>query len=260
LEENLILITFGFYLVAALICVLLLWHKQHTLEKIGILCTIIAFILLNTVLVYHSLLAGRLPGSSLYEFLLLFAWGMSATYLFILIKYKLQSSGVFILPLIIAVLGCAALFSSKIQPLMPALQSPWLKFHVSVAMIGYSVFAVSFALALMYLLKVPVSISHHKSLDELIYGCNALGFSFLTFVLITGAIWAEEAWGTWWGWDPKETASLITWLVYGFYLHLRHTSLWSNKRGAIITCLGFFAVIFTLMGISLLVPGLHSYT
>jgi ABC-type transport system involved in cytochrome c biogenesis permease subunit len=259
LEENLVLITFCFYLIAALICLALLWYKKHTLEKLGILCTIIGFILLNIVLIYRSLLAGRLPGSNLYEFLLLFAWGMSATYLFIMIRYKLQNSGVFILPLIIGVLGCAALFSSKIQPLMPALQSPWLKFHVSVAMIGYSVFAVSFALALMSLLKVPVMLSHHKSLDDLIYGCNALGFSFLTLVIITGAIWAEQAWGTWWSWDPKETASLITWLVYGFYLHLRHTSLWSSKAGAILSCLGFFAVLFTLMGITLMVPGLHSY-
>ncbi|HHY41088.1 MAG TPA: cytochrome c biogenesis protein CcsA [Syntrophaceticus sp.] len=259
MEENLVLITFSFYLIAALICLIVLWRKQHTLEKIGIICTIIAFILLNTVLICRSLLAGRLPGSNLYEFLLLFAWGMSATYLFIMIKYKLQSSGVFILPLITGVLGCASLFFSRIQPLMPALQSPWLKFHVSVAMIGYSVFAVSFALALISFLKVPVINSHHKSLDDLIYGCNALGFSLLTLVIITGAIWAEQAWGTWWSWDPKETASLITWLVYGFYLHMRHTSFWSNKRGAILTCLGFFSVLFTLMGITLLVPGLHSY-
>ncbi|MFY9140887.1 MAG: cytochrome c biogenesis protein CcsA [Thermacetogeniaceae bacterium] len=259
MEENLVLITFCFYFIAALICLVVLWHKQYILEKMAILCTITGFILLNILLIYRSLLAGRLPGSNLYEFLLLFAWGMSATYLFITIKYKLQNSGVFILPLIIGVLGCAALFSSKIEPLMPALQSPWLKFHVSVAMIGYSVFAVSFALALTSLLKVPVIISHHKGLDDLIYGCNALGFSFLTLVLITGAIWAEQAWGTWWGWDPKETASLVTWLVYGFYLHLRHTSIWSNKGGAILSCLGFFAVIFTLMGITLLVPGLHSY-
>lgn len=260
MQEHLVLITFCFYIIAALICLVVLWNKNHTLEKMGIVCTIFGFILLNTVLIYRSVLAWRLPGSNLYEFLLLFAWGMSATYLFIIIKYKIQGSGVFILPLIIGVLGCAALFSNKIQPLMPALQSPWLKFHVSVAIIGYSVFAVSFAMALMSLLKVPVIISHRKSLDDLIYGCNALGFSFLTLVIITGAIWAEQAWGIWWGWDPKETASLITWLIYAFYLHLRHTSIWSNKRGAILTCLGFFAVIFTLLGITFLVPGLHSYT
>jgi ABC-type transport system involved in cytochrome c biogenesis permease subunit len=260
LQENLVLIAFCFYLISILICLILLWYRHPTLERLGIVCTIIGFIILSVALILSAALQGRLPGSNIYEFLLLFAWGVSATYLFIIIKYKVQSSGVFILPLVIGVLGCATLFSSQMQPLIPALQSPWLNIHVSVAIISYSVFTVSFALALMLLLKVPVEISQHKSLDDLIYGCNALGFSFLTLVLITGSVWAEQVWGTWWGWDPKETASLMTWLIYAFYLHLRHTSAWNSKRGALLTCLGFLAVLFTLLGITFLIPGLHSYT
>lgn len=260
LEQNLVLFSFCCYFVASVICLAEFWFRSRSLEKAGAFFTVTGFLLLNAALVARAVVAGRMPGSNLYEFLLLFAWGMTAIYLFIMFKYRFQVVGAFLLPLVVAMIGCAALFTSQLRPLMPALQSPWLQFHVTVAIFAYSAFAVSCALAVLSLLNFPITNSQCFYFDDLIYGCNAFGFSLLTFVILTGAVWAEGVWGSWWGWDPKETASLVTWLIFVFYLHLRHSRYWNSNRGAWLTCLGFLAVIFTLLGITFLVSGLHSYT
>jgi len=185
-------------------------------------------------------------------------------------------------------MGYASMLSKDIQPLMPALQSFWLQLHVFTAIFSYGAFGVSFALAILYLVTggrdaAPPEDAEQKPaypeaggsgegkgllnwiipvprvIDRLIYGTAAFGFTFLTMVLITGAVWAEEVWGRWWGWDPKETWALITWIIYLFYLHARLSLGWHGRRGAWLACLGFVAVLFTLIGVTYLLPGLHSY-
>lgn len=157
---------------------------------------------------------------------------------------------------------------TAIQAIPPALKSYWLVFHVITAILAYGAFAVSFGLGLMYLLKtyyeenvlkVELRLPPAMILNELSYKIIIFGFSFLTLVIITGAIWANYAWGTYWSWDPKETWSLITWIIYAGYLHARLMLEWKGKRVAWLAILGFVAVLFTFFGVNYLLPGLHSY-
>jgi len=159
---------------------------------------------------------------------------------------------------------------SSIQPLVPALQSYWLHAHVITCFVGYAAFAVSAGVAVMYLLKarqenakisegVVGLLPSCKMLDDLVYRAIIWGFPFLTAGIITGAAWANYAWGTYWSWDPKETWSLIVWLVYAAFLHARITRGWHGKRAAILSIVGFLATIMCYLGVNLVLSGLHSY-
>jgi cytochrome c-type biogenesis protein CcsB len=157
--------------------------------------------------------------------------------------------------------------SDKIQPLLPALKSNWLIAHVMTCFVGYAAFAIAFGLSGMYLLKGRQTgasgslLSHLPDagvLDELNHQMVMFGFLFLTVGIITGAVWANSAWGRYWGWDPKETWSLITWFVYATVLHARLMRGWHGKRIAFLSIAGFIAVLFTYFGVNYL-PGLHSY-
>jgi len=256
LEQNLYALAFAAYFLAAVLFLLQLWIRRDALAKAGFLFTAAAFLLHTAALAVRTAAAGRLPFSSFYEFLTLFAWGSALVFLFLFRRYRIAAAGVLILPLIVGILGYASLLTKDIQPLMPALQSFWLQLHVLTAIFAYGSFAVSFALAVLYLLRKE---NREAVLDRLIYGTAAFGFAFLTLVLVTGAVWAEEVWGRWWGWDPKETWALVTWLIYLFYLHAHHSLGWRGRRGAWLACLGFAAVLFTLIGVTYLLPGLHSY-
>jgi cytochrome c-type biogenesis protein CcsB len=152
--------------------------------------------------------------------------------------------------------------SSELQPLVPALQSNWLTAHVVTCFIGYAAFAVGFAASGAYLLKGGKGeglLPSGKVLDDVAYRAVAVGFPFLTMGILTGAIWANYAWGTYWSWDPKETWSLITWLVYAAYLHARFTAGWRGQRLAWLSAVGFAAVVFTYWGVNFVLSGLHSY-
>jgi len=155
-----------------------------------------------------------------------------------------------------------------VQPVMPALRSYWLAVHVSAAVISYGSFAVSFAVSIAYLIKDKKQHDNTsrvqelpalKVLDEASYKLIFIGVPFLTIMIVTGAVWAEYAWGSFWSWDPKETWALITWLVYALYLHTRFMKGFKGKRAAWLSVLGFAAVIFTFFGVSYLLPGMHSY-
>ena len=159
---------------------------------------------------------------------------------------------------------------SSIQPLVPALQSYWLHAHVITCFVGYAGFAVSAGVAVMYLLKarqeaakiakgVVGILPSCKVLDELVYRAIIWGFPFLTVGIITGAAWANYAWGTYWSWDPKETWSLIIWLIYAAFLHARITRGWHGRRAAILSLVGFLATIMCYLGVNLVLSGLHSY-
>lgn len=286
------------------------------------------------------------PLRNLYESLIFFVWCLILIHLIMEFRYKNRSLGVFILP--VAALALAFIdvsgTSKEIQPLIPALQSNWLLFHVLLSFLGYAAFGVSFGAAAAYIVMITeskeektyifwsiivgiflvvliamgidllsitaaqrrefiqnyflkatfrsssggiVAISWAVSiafvfviwqyglglkkiltslsittnmLDEITYKSIAIGFPLFTIGgLIMGAIWANSAWGKYWSWDPKETWSLITWLVYALYLHARFVAGWRGKRVAILAVIGFIAVIFTYLGVNLVLSGLHSY-
>jgi cytochrome c-type biogenesis protein CcsB len=217
----------------------------------------------------YTMNIGHAPLSNLYESLVFFAWSIIVIYLIVEKKYENRIIGAFTTPLAflaMAYAGFSSGISSKIQPLVPALKSNWLIAHVIACFIGYGAFAIAFGVSVMYLLKhksqkadgLIARLPDIQTLDELTHRLNLFGFLFLTVGIITGAVWANSAWGRYWGWDPKETWSLITWFVYSTLLHARLMRGWRGKRIAYLSIIGFMSVLFTYFGVNLL-PGLHSY-
>jgi cytochrome c-type biogenesis protein CcsB len=214
---------------------------------------------------------GHAPLSNLYESLIFFAWTMIFLYLLVEWRTKNHSIGVFITPIAFLAMAYASYspnISSRIQPLVPALKSNWLIAHVLTCFFGYAAFALAFCLSLMYLFKRMERpegrgpflklIPRGSLLDDLNYQMVMIGFLLLTLGIITGAVWAHSAWGSYWSWDPKETWSLITWLVYAAFLHSRMVRGWRGKKLAILSIIGFCCVLFTYFGVNYL-AGLHSY-
>lgn len=256
-----------FYLVSMVLYFVFLVMKNSKFAKIAGGTISAAFVLHTAALVVRGIGAGRLPLSNQYEFATSFAWGICLCFLVFLWKYKFQALGAFVTPVIFLIIGYAAMQSREVRDLMPALRSYWLGIHVSSAIISYGGFGVSFAVSLMFLLRQKMQgnsfweehIPEEKKLDMISYRAVSLGFLFLTFVIITGAIWAERAWGRYWSWDPKETWSLITWIIYAIYLHLRLSKGWKGKTAAVFAVIGFICVIFTYIGVNTFIPSIHSY-
>ncbi len=218
----------------------------------------------------HQLGFGHVPLANLYESLIFFSVVTAVIYLVVEGRYKNRVIGAFALPLVFMAMAYASLspvVSDRIQPLVPALKSNWLIVHVITCFVGYASFAVAFGVSTMYLVKqwapggggdLLARFPAAEVLDELNYQLILFGFVFLTAGIITGAVWANSAWGRYWGWDPKETWSLITWFIYATLLHARMMRGWSGRRVAFLSIGGFMAVLFTYFGVNLL-PGLHSY-
>jgi len=207
---------------------------------------------------------GHAPLSNLYESLVFFAWCIILLHLFVEWRYKSRVIGVIGTLLAVSALAYASLKPSEIQPLIPALKSNWLIAHVFTCFIGYASFAIAFGISLLYLLRrvggpaVLDRLPSDRLMDELTHQLVMFGFLFLSAGIITGAVWANSAWGRYWGWDPKETWSLITWFVYATLLHARFMRGWHGNRIAVLSIVGFLAVLFTYFGVNYL-PGLHSY-
>jgi len=216
---------------------------------------------------------GHIPLSNMYEALISMAWCIVLIFFILERKYKSQVLGVFIFPIVSVSMAYASISPSvrvEIEPLIPALQSNWLTYHVFTCFFGYAAFAVSFGSSIAYLIKnKPPSnkppgrflslFPELTVLDEIIYKANAVGFLLLGIGIITGAVWANYAWGSYWSWDPKETWSLITWFVYAIFLHARLTRGWRGNKTAILSIIGFCAVVFTFLGVNYILAGLHSY-
>jgi len=217
---------------------------------------------------------GHAPLSNLYESVVFFSWTIVLIYALLDIKYKYRVIGAFVMPFALLGMAWAQLgMNNSIEPLVPALQSNWLLYHVVTCFLGYAAFAVACGISIMYLIKAGSEESADKPagsallpmfppikvLDDLNYRAIMIGFPLLTLGIITGAAWANYAWGTYWSWDPKETWSLIVWFVYAAFLHARITKGWVGKRAAWLSIIGFAATIFCYLGVNLFLSGLHSY-
>jgi cytochrome c-type biogenesis protein CcsB len=216
---------------------------------------------------------GHAPLSNFYESLIFFSWTIILLYLIFEWRLKNKSLGTFVVPVAFIAMAFASLspnINNRIQPLIPALQSNWLTSHVMTCFMGYAAFAIAFGLGIMYVVRgfgqgnpdrsssFLRLLPEEDTLDELIYQSIALGFVFLSLGIITGSVWAHYAWGSYWSWDPKETWSLITWLVYAALLHARLVRGWRGRRIALFSMVGFACVLFTYLGVNYL-PGLHTY-
>jgi cytochrome c-type biogenesis protein CcsB len=209
-----------------------------------------------------QLIIHQVPLSNFYESLVFFSWCLAALTLFFLRRYPESFLGVVGSLLASLFLAYASLgVDSSIKPLMPALKSNWLLVHVITCFLGYAAFGLAFGAGLLYLFQSFTSRSKNPPplMDRLIYRAAVIGFIFLTLGILTGAVWAETAWGRYWSWDPKETASLITWFIYAALLHARLVRGWQGRPIAWLAVVGFGAVLFTYFGVSFLLSGLHSY-
>ncbi|MBU2550912.1 MAG: c-type cytochrome biogenesis protein CcsB [Proteobacteria bacterium] len=269
------LITFA-YFGAALAYLFLLVFKKTFFGAVGSKVTLVTAAVHAAAIVWrwiesYQMGIGHAPFSNLYESLVFFAWTIAAVYLILEHLYKNRAIGAFVLPLAFLSMAYAGMQPKDIQPLLPALKSNWLIAHVITCFLGYSGFALAAGLGVMYLLRRPGAGRAARTgglfallppaavLDNLTYQSIVIGFLLLTAGIITGAIWAHTAWGTYWSWDPKETWSLITWFVYAAVLHARMVRGWAGRRIAIMALVGFGCVLFTYFGVNMLLPGLHSY-
>ena len=236
--------------------------KKDKLLKLAWIVFLAAFALHTIFIVARGVAAKRLPLSNQFEFANAFAWGVALMLIFIRGRMKADWITVAAMPAALLVMTYAALQPMEIHDLMPALRSAWFGVHIGSAVLSYAAFVIAGSIALRYLLAVKKGNADKKALDQmdyLSYRMVAFGFLFLTVVILSGAIWAEQAWSAFWTWDPKEVWALITWIIYAVFLHLR---LRGKRKG---TAMAWYLVIavpvvfFTFAGVNTFMHGLHTY-
>jgi cytochrome c-type biogenesis protein CcsB len=226
--------------------------------------TVAAFALLAGSMVVRGVIVGRGPWGNLFEFSVAFATSILFGYLVLSRRYQITSIAFIPVGVALALALYAASLPSDIKPLVPALQNaPLLTIHVGLAMVSYGIFATSFAAGIGYLVQGKADrfswLPSHRVLDQVAYRAVIIGFPIFATMIILGSWWASIAWSRYWGWDPKETAALVTWLVYAIYLHARNQRAWAGRPAALLLVVGFGMVLVTYSG-SLWFNGLHAYS
>ncbi len=279
-SSQLLGITTFTYMFSTILYAIIFIFKAKKLERVATIFTILAFLVqtLGIILRWqesYTLGYGHAPLTNMYESVVFFSWTIIFLYLLIEWKFKTHVIGTFAVPFAFLAMAYASFSSDvhkEISPLVPALQSNWLLAHVITCFMGYAAFAVAAGLGIMYLIKnlsdskqttndqtLLGTLPPLKVIDDITHKTMVFGFLWLSVGIITGAIWANSAWGTYWSWDPKETWSLITWFIYAISLHARYTRGWGGSRIAWLAIFGFVSVIFTYYGVNFLLSGLHSY-
>ncbi|MGW9629464.1 c-type cytochrome biogenesis protein CcsB [Agromyces sp. NPDC055520] len=247
--------------------------------RVGVAMTVLAWILHLSADVLRGLAAGRVPWANMYEFALTGTLIITTVFLIVIVvaKHDLRFLGTFITGLVLVLLGVAALnFYVSPIPLPPALQSVWLVIHVFVASASVGLFALGFALSVVQLMQARresivatakaakltflATLPDSVTLENLAYRINIIGFIMWTFTLMAGSVWAEKAWGRYWGWDTKEVWTFIIWVVYAGYIHARATRGWRGSRSAWLAIIGFSTVLFNFTVVNLFFKGLHAYS
>lgn len=251
-------------------------HTSRVLRAAFVL-TLVGFALHIGADVLRGLAAGRVPWANMWEFSMTGTLIIVGVFLLVTLKYDLRFLGTFVIGLVLVLLGIASVrYYVPVAPLPPALQSYWLVIHVLVAIIATGFFALGFALSGVQLLQArrerqetgvrPQQFAFLRTLpktaalENLAYRMNIVGFILWTFTLIAGAIWAEKAWGRYWGWDTKEVWTFIIWVLYAGYIHARATRGWRGSRSAWLALIGFSAVMFNFGIVNVFFKGLHSYS
>ena len=226
--------------------------------------TVAAFAVLAVSLLLRGIVVGRGPWGNLFEYSVAFAVSIAGGYLLLARRYPIRAIGAIPIGVAVFLALYASSLPSEIAPLVPALQNaPLLTIHVGMAVLSYGIFATSFAAGVGYLVQGRGDryawLPSHKVLDEVGYRAVILGFPVFATMIILGSWWASIAWSRYWGWDPKETAALVTWLVYAIYLHARNQRSWAGRPAALLLVIGFAMVLVTYSG-SLWFSGLHAYS
>ncbi|MUL66561.1 c-type cytochrome biogenesis protein CcsB [Mycobacterium sp. CBMA 234] len=246
---------------------------DERIGRVGLSLVYVGIAMLFVCIVLRGVATMRVPWGNMYEFINLTSFCGLVAAAIVLRKPQFRALWVFVLvpELILLAVSVKYLYTNA-APVMPALQSYWLPIHVSVVSLGSGVFLVGGVASILFLLKMsPLAeqdsgfgrmiqrLPDAQTLDRIAYRTTIFAFPIFGFGVIFGAIWAEEAWGRYWGWDPKETVSFVAWVVYAAYLHARSTAGWRDKKSAWINVVGFVAMVFNLFFINLVTVGLHSY-
>ncbi len=270
LDVSLFYIAFVCYSISMLIHFLTFWKRGGRFATAGNMLLLAGFALQVAGLIIRGVHARFMPVTNMYESLNFFSAAIVLAYLIVERKFRNRVFGVFILPVVFLLMAFSSspATSKEVVPLIPALQSQWLVWHVVLSFLGEAAFAVAFGASVMYLIRERASevsfaartFPDLATLDSVTYRAIAIGFPVFTLgALIFGAVWAKYAWGSYWTWDPKETWALITWIVYALFLHTRVVHGWKGRTTAWVSVIGFLATLFTLFGVNYLLSGLHSY-
>lgn len=258
------------YFSATILSIIELLKGSKATSRAILIVAVVGFVLHTGSIIFRYLDAGHLPISSLHEASSFFSWCIVLIFFFLEYHYRLDLLGPFTMPIVFVLMLSSSMLPKEIKPLSPVLQSYWLGIHTFLAFLGNAAFAMAFGIGIMYLIQ-----EHHlkskrlkglfprlpslQILDEVNYKLITIGFPLLTLAIITGAIWAESAWGSYWRWDPKEVWSLITWFIYALVLHVRLTAGWRGRKAALLSIIGFMSVLFTFFGVNLLLKGVHAF-
>ncbi len=259
-----------FYFIATIAGLVELFKSKKTSSKLALYLSLVGFVFHTVNIIIRYVEGGHIPVTDMHEATSFFSWCILVLFFFHEFRYKLGLLSSFIMPIVFIFMFSAAIFPREIKVLSPALQSYWFGIHVIFAFLGDAAFAMACGIGIMYLIqekyvksknlsKLFMKLPSLQTLDEINYHLITLGFPLLTLAMITGVIWANSAWGSYWRWDPKEVWSLITWLIYALVLHLRLTVGWRGKKAAILSIVGFIIVIFAFFGVTLILEGRHTF-
>ena len=261
-------IAFWVYLAAAACYVGFLVRGRRVLGTAGIALLLGGLLAHTASMVVRTIATRQPPFLNLYEYMLSLTWSAVVVYLVLEWTTKTKVFGSFGVPLIALSAFITRSLSAAPKPVPPALLSVWRVPHIGSATLAYAAFGIAFCLAIMYIIRArseedeqsfwAVRLPSPDVLDHTLYRTVAFGFLMETLLILTGALWAQKSWARYWGWDNKETWSLITWLVYAVYLHTRAIG-WKGRKSAVLAMIGFAVAMFTLFGVSYFLSGLHSY-
>ena len=249
-------------------------YRAEPLRWLGLALVIPGIAIHLAAIVLRGIADGHYPLANMYEYSSMLALVAVVAFQFMTLRWPVASLGGGVaLFVVVALMGIGYGLYQSPEPLVPALQSYWLKIHVTSMMASSGILVSSFVFAALYLVKdrstslkswlngsvLAARLPSLETLDRLTFRAILLGFPIWTFGTMAGAIWGEHAWGRWWGWDPKETWAAITWMVYAIYLHAHSLRAWRGRRTALVATAGFVSILITLYAVNLWIVGLHSY-
>jgi cytochrome c-type biogenesis protein CcsB len=259
-----------FYFVATIVSVIELFKGTKIISRIILLLAGIGFAVHTASIIYRYVTAGHIPITNAHEATSFFSWCIVLIFFILEFRYRIILLSSFIMPVVFVLMLSSSMLPSEIKPLSPVLQSYWLGIHTVLAFLGNAAFALACGIGTMYLVQEHYVKSKRlgnlfdrlpslQTLDEINYRLITLGFPLLTLAIITGALWAESAWGSYWNWDPREVWSLMTWFIYAIILHARLTAGWRGRRAALLSIIGFLTILIAFFGIKLLNKGMHVF-
>lgn len=263
-------IALTFYFASTVIGILELFKGTKTTTRLMFIVAGIGFLFHTVSVIARFAEAGHIPISTGHESTSFFTWCVVLIFFVMEIRYRVGLLGSFIMPLVFLLMLASATMSREIRPLAPVLHSNWFGIHILLAFLSHSAFAMSFGLGIMYLIQEHYVKSKHlgelfgrlpslQTLDHVNFRLITVGIPLLSLAMLSGMIWANQAWGTYWSWDARQTWSLVTWLIYMTIVHSRLLAGWRGRKAAMLSILGFVSILIAFFGIKLLKTGLHVF-